>query len=109
MGVDRFDPDWPEPFRLIQNRGRGLLIQGTREWTDYEVRAAVVPETVAGAGVAARVQGMRRYYALLLCDDDTIRLVRELDGATTLAEAPFRRRQYAEPHELAQDRPRYRP
>jgi len=100
MGVDRFDPDWPEPFRLIQNRGRGLLIQGTREWTDYEVRAAVVPETVAGAGVAARVQGMRRYYALLVCDDDTIRLVRELDGATTLAEAPFRRRQYAEPHEL---------
>jgi ADP-ribosylglycohydrolase len=100
-GVDRFDPQWPEPFRLIQNRGRGLLIQGTREWTDYEVRAAVVPETVAVAGIAARVQGMRRYYALLLCDDDTIRLVRELDGTTTLAEAPLRRRQYAEPHELA--------
>jgi ADP-ribosylglycohydrolase len=101
QGVDRFDPHWPEPFRLIQNRGRGLLIQGTREWTDYDVRAAVVPETVAAAGLAARVQGMRRYYALLLCDDDTIRLVRELDGTTTLAEAPFRRRQYAEPHELA--------
>jgi ADP-ribosylglycohydrolase len=100
-GVDRFDPDWPEPFRLIQNRGRGLLIQGTREWTDYEVRAAIVPETVAVAGIAARVQGMRRYYALLLCDDDTLRLVRELDGTITLAEAPFRRRQYAAPHELA--------
>jgi ADP-ribosylglycohydrolase len=101
QGVDRFDPHWPEPFRLIQNRGRGLLIQGTREWTDYEVRAAVVPETVAAAGIAARVQGMRRYYALLLCDDDRIRLVRALDGTTVLAEAPFRRRQYAEPHELA--------
>jgi hypothetical protein len=100
-GVDRFDPHWPEPFRLIQNRGRGLLIQGTREWTDYEVRAAVVPETVAAAGIAARVQGMRRYYALLLCDDDTIRLVREVDGTTTLAKARFRRRQYGEPHELA--------
>jgi hypothetical protein len=44
---------------------------------------------------------MRRYYALLLCDDHTVRLVRELDGTTTLAEAPFRRRQYAEPHQLA--------
>jgi ADP-ribosylglycohydrolase len=100
-GVDRFDPHWPEPFRLIQNRGRGLLIQGTREWTDYEVRAAVVPETVAAAGIAARVQGLRRYYALLLCDDDTVRLVRELDGTTELAEASFRRRDYGDPHALA--------
>jgi ADP-ribosylglycohydrolase len=99
-GVDRFDPHWPEPFRLIQNRGRGLLIHGTREWTDYEVRAAVVPETVAAAGIAARVQGMRRYYALLLCDDHTVRLVREFDGTTTLAEAPLTRRDYAEPHQL---------
>jgi ADP-ribosylglycohydrolase len=99
-GVDRFDPHWPEPFRLIQNRGRGLLIQGTREWTDYEVGAAVVPETIAAAGIAARVQGLRRYYALLLGDDGTARLVRELDGTTTLAEAPLQRRDYAEPHEL---------
>jgi ADP-ribosylglycohydrolase len=99
-GVDRFDAHWPEPFRLIQNRGRGLLIQGTREWTDYEVGAAIVPETVAAAGVAARVQGLRRYYALLLGDDGMARLVRELDGTTTLAEAPFRRRDYAEPHRL---------
>jgi ADP-ribosylglycohydrolase len=99
-GVDRFDAHWPEPFRLIQNRGRGLLIQGTREWTDYVVGAPVVPETVRAAGIAARVQGMRRYYALLLQDDGTARLVRELDGTTTLAEAPFRRRQYGDPHAL---------
>jgi ADP-ribosylglycohydrolase len=99
-GVDRWDDHWPEPFRLIQNRGRGLLIQGTREWKDYKVRAAVLPETVAAAGIAARVQGMRRYYALLLWPD-RIQLVRELDGPAVLAEAPFRRRDYAEPHELS--------
>jgi ADP-ribosylglycohydrolase len=99
-GVDRFDPHWPEPFRLIQNRGRGMLIQGTRDWTDYEVRAAVVPETVVVAGLAARVQGLRRYYALLLGDDGAARLVRELDGTTTLAEAPFSRRDYDAPHAL---------
>jgi ADP-ribosylglycohydrolase len=98
-GVDRFDPAWPEPFRLIQNRGRGLLIQGTREWTDYEVAAAVVPETVAAAGIAARVQGMRRYYALVLHQDE-VRLLRELDGTTTLASARLRRRDYGEPHAL---------
>jgi hypothetical protein len=100
-GVDRWDAHWPEPFRLIQNGGRGLLIQGGREWTDYGVRAAIAPETVAAAGIAARVQGMRRYYALLLGDDETVRLVRELDGTTVLAEAPFARRAYAAPHELA--------
>jgi ADP-ribosylglycohydrolase len=99
-GVDRWDDHWPEPFRLIQDRGRGLLVQGTREWRDYEVRAAVVPETVAAAGIAARVQGMRRYYALLL-SADRVRLVRELDGPAVLAEAPLERRDYAEPHELS--------
>jgi hypothetical protein len=99
-GVDRWDAHWPETYRLIQNRGRGLLIQGTREWTDYRVHAAVVPETVATAGIAARVQGMRRYYALLLDDDDTARLVRELDGTTVLAEAALPRREYAAPHAL---------
>jgi ADP-ribosylglycohydrolase len=100
-GVDRFDAHWPEPFRLIQNRNRGLLIQGTREWTDYAVGAAVVPETIRVAGLAARVQGLRRYYALLLGDDGAARLVRELDGTTTvLGEVRFRRREYAEPHDL---------
>jgi ADP-ribosylglycohydrolase len=99
-GVDHWDDHWPEPFRLIQDRGRGLLIQGTRDWADYEVRAAVVPETVVAAGIAARVQGMRRYYALLLEPDRAV-LVRELDGPAVLAEAPLERRDYAEPHELS--------
>jgi ADP-ribosylglycohydrolase len=98
-GVDRWDAHWPEAFRLIQDRGTGLLIQGAREWTDYEVRAAVVPETVAAAGLAARVQGLRRYYALLL-RGDRAQLVRELDGTRVLAEAPLERRDYAEPHAL---------
>jgi ADP-ribosylglycohydrolase len=97
--VDRWDAHWPEPYRLIQDRGRGLLIQGTREWTDYEVSAAVVPETVAAAGLAARVLGLRRYYALLL-RRDRAQLVRELDGTRVLAEAPLARRDYGEPHEL---------
>jgi ADP-ribosylglycohydrolase len=99
-GVDHWDDHWPEPFRLIQDRGRGLLIQGTRDWTDYEVRASVVPETVAAAGIAARVQGMRRYYALLLWRD-RVRLVRELDGPAVLAEAALGRRDYGDPHELS--------
>jgi len=88
-GVDQFEPHWPEPYRLVQNHGRGLLIQGTREWTDYEVRATITPYMIAQAGLGARVQGMRRYYALLLGKNGKARLVRELDGEKVLAEADF--------------------
>lgn len=76
----------PEAYRLVQNRGRGLWIQGTREWTDYTVTADVSPHLVVAAGLAARVQGMRRYYALLLCASDTVRLVKALDGDRVLGE-----------------------
>ena len=75
-----------EPYRLIQNAGTGLMIQGTREWTDYRVAADLTPHMCTATGVAARVQGMRRYYALLLCSDGMIRLVKELDGTQVLGE-----------------------
>jgi hypothetical protein len=88
--VDRFESGWPEAYRLTQNRGRGLLIQGTREWDDYEVAAVIRPKMVAAAGLAARVQGLRRYYAVLL-HEDAARLVKVLDGETVLAEAPLER------------------
>ena len=85
-GVDRFDEYWAEPYRLVQNSGTGLLIQGTREWADYEVSAQVRPHMVASAGIAARVQGMRRYYALLLTRGAKAQLVKALDGEAVLAE-----------------------
>jgi ADP-ribosylglycohydrolase len=90
-GVDRFESPADAAFRLIQNEGRGLLSQGTREWTDYEVSATVTPAAVVAAGIAARVQGLRRGYALLLGDDHRARLVKLLDGDTVLAEAPCAR------------------
>src|SRR5262245_57617759 len=88
-GVDRFDHFWPEPYRIIQNEGTGLLIEGARDWTDYQVSATITPHMAANAGIAARVQGLRRYYALLLCDDGAVRLVKALDGQTILAQQPF--------------------
>jgi ADP-ribosylglycohydrolase len=78
-----------EDYRLVQNEGTGLFIQGTREWRDYAVRATVCPHLCEEAGIAARVQGMQRYYALLLGRDGVLRLVRQLDGREVLAEALF--------------------
>ena len=92
--VDNFGGSAFEPYRLVQDEGVGLVIQGTREWADYRVSADVTPHMVKSAGIAARVQGMRRYYALLLCRDavdgsTALSLVKALDGDTVLAEVDF--------------------
>lgn len=98
-GVDHF-LSGVEPYRLIQDAGTGLMIQGTREWTDYKVSSAITPHMVTSAGIAARVQGMRRYYALLLCSDGKARSVKALDGNTVLAENAFDW-SFGETHELS--------
>ncbi len=84
---ERFDSwdYWTEAYRVIQNEGRGLLIQGTRDWIDYEFAATAMPRICEAGGIAVRVQGLRRYYALLL-DGERARVVRVLDGETVLAE-----------------------
>jgi ADP-ribosylglycohydrolase len=99
-GVDSFDPRYPETYRLVQNRGTGLLIQGSRQWTDYRVSADVTPHMVEAAGIAARVQGLRRYYALLLQRDGRVCLVKALDGRRVLAETAFPW-SFGETHDLA--------
>lgn len=88
-GIDQAERWYPEAYRLMQNCGRGLWMQGTREWTDYTVTADVSPHLVMAAGLAARVQGMRRYYALLLCADGTARLIKAIDGDRVLGETSF--------------------
>ncbi len=90
---------YAEPMRLIQNDGTGLLIQGTREWTDYTVTADVTPHMAAAAGLAARVQGLRRYYALVLVQGGKLRLIKALDGERVLAETDFPW-QFRETHQL---------
>ncbi len=84
---ERFDAwdYWTQAYRLIQNEGRGLLIQGARDWIDYQLAATVMPRVCEAGGIAVRVQGLQRYYALLL-DHERTRIIRVLDGETVLAE-----------------------
>ena len=66
------------------------MLYGTREWRDYRLAADVTPHLARRVGIAARAQGMRRYYALLLNrDDQSLQLVRELDGTTVIAQTDF--------------------
>jgi ADP-ribosylglycohydrolase len=88
--VDQWDRWWTEPFRLIQNEGRGMISTGTREWTDYRVTAPVRPAMVKTGGLAARVQGLRRFYTLEFSADQKVRLLKVVDEQeTVLAEALF--------------------
>ena len=83
--VDMFDSS-SETYRLIQNEGIGLLVQGCKEWTDYQVSSDISPHMVKGAGIVARFQGLSRYYAFILCDDGKVKLIKHFDGMKILAE-----------------------
>jgi ADP-ribosylglycohydrolase len=73
---DDLNFNWGGTIRICQDDGSGLLIQGEREWSNYTARATVVPHMAKSAGIAVCVQGLRRYYALLLCNDQKVRLIK---------------------------------
>ncbi|MEJ2759797.1 MAG: ADP-ribosylglycohydrolase family protein, partial [Anaerolineales bacterium] len=87
--VDIWRPWWSEPYRLIQNEGRGLIMQGTREWQNYEVEADITPWLIDAGGIGARVQGQKRFYSLQLAKGNKVRLVKALDGDTILGEKEY--------------------
>ena len=66
-----------------------MLLTGTSEWIDYSVETSITPHLVKAFGLAARVQGLERYYALLLSDQNTSKLIKRLDGEIVLAEQAF--------------------
>ena len=76
-------------FRLVHNEGVGIVSQGSREWQDYVVTADVTPHLAIRAGILARMQGLKRYYALVLSRGNKIQLVEALHDDTVLAEAEF--------------------
>jgi ADP-ribosylglycohydrolase len=88
-GMHLWEAGWPEAYRLVQNEGRGLILQGTREWQDYEVDADITPWLMEAGGIAARVQGMKRFYALQLVKENKVRLIKALDGDMILGEKAF--------------------
>ena len=92
-GVDLFEHRArEEDFRLLQNRGTGLLIRGDRDWRDYAFAATVRVHMARAGGIGVRVQGMRRYYALLISGGGRLRLVRRCHEQAVLAETALRGR-----------------
>lgn len=87
--VDRFEYVRDKYEFLTHNEGVGLLTQGSREWKDYRVEARITPKMAVSAGLALRVQGLRRYYALVFAGPGELRIVKALDGNSTLAQTSF--------------------
>jgi ADP-ribosylglycohydrolase len=87
--VDCWESFWPDDFGVAQNEGTGLISQGDETWTDYEVCASVDVPLAREAGLAARVGGLRRYYALVL-SGDRAQLVKQCDGRTVLSDHRLR-------------------
>ena len=89
-GVSFLSRNFPQAFRISQDRGEGMIIHGGRQWMDYRVETALTVHLAQYAGVGIRVQGLRRYYAALLVRPDLFRLVRVYDDSVvTLAETAF--------------------
>ncbi|QPF83638.1 ADP-ribosylglycohydrolase family protein [Bradyrhizobium genosp. L] len=86
----QFQTRW-EGLRVSNGEGIGFISQGSRGWRDYSVRSEVTPLLARGWGLAARLQGRERYYALLFNDVDggRVSLVKRDHDETILASDRF--------------------
>ena len=80
------DRSWEPAFKISNNVGRGLILTGSSDWSDYTVSSDVKFYLGKSGGIVARVQGLQRYYALELTAEGILRLVKVLDGVTILCE-----------------------
>jgi ADP-ribosylglycohydrolase len=89
-GVSKFH-QWGPSFFLAQDAGEGIISYGTREWKDYRMSVSDFRVNLGGpAGVAVRVQGLRRYYAFLFNAGNRVAIVKALDEEREeLASAEF--------------------
>jgi ADP-ribosylglycohydrolase len=90
-GVSFFSKRFPPSFRISQGRGEGLILTGTRQWTDYAVESQIVVHLGNYGGIAVRAQGLRRYYGVRVTRQGMLEIVRVRDEATeVLASTPFK-------------------
>lgn len=88
--VSQFQTRW-EGLRVTNGDGIGFIAQGTRDWINYRVTSQIMPLLTNAWGLAARVQGRERYYAVMF--DKTaggqVRLIKRMHDETLLASERF--------------------
>jgi len=88
--VSQFQTRW-EGLRVTNGDGLGFIAQGSRDWKDYRVTTEIMPLLANAWGLAARVQGRERYYALMFdrAEGGRVRLIKRLHDEVVLASEPF--------------------
>jgi hypothetical protein len=89
-GASFFSKRFPSAFRISQTTGEGIIIHGTRQWTDYQASGQVMIHLGNYGGLAIRAQGLRRYYGARVTRDGKMQIVKVRDEDTKiLAETSF--------------------
>ncbi|SHG64627.1 ADP-ribosylglycohydrolase family protein [Bradyrhizobium erythrophlei] len=88
--VSQFQTRW-EGLRITSGESTGFIAQGTRDWKDYRATSEIVPLLADQWGLAARLQGCERYYALMFdrTDGGRVRLIKKIHDETILATDRF--------------------
>lgn len=79
--VHFFSKHFPQDFRISQNRGEGIILQGTRDWADYTLEADLILHLGNYGGLVFRAEGQRRYYAACITRTGELQIVRHRDEA----------------------------
>lgn len=78
-GASFFSKRFLQDLRISQTRGEGMILQGTRDWTDYRVEADMMWHLGPTGGLVFRAHGLRRYYAARLTREGALQLVLRRD------------------------------
>ena len=71
---------WGPSFFIAHDCGEGMISTGTRDWFNYRVTASkFVVNLGAPAGLAVRVRGLNRWYALMFLRGGHVALVKARD------------------------------
>jgi ADP-ribosylglycohydrolase len=84
--VSQFQTRW-EGLRVSNSVGIGFIAQGSRDWKNYRVMSEVTPLLAEAWGLAARIQGRERYYAVMFdkFDGGRAKLIKRAHEETVLA------------------------
>ncbi len=71
---------WGPSFFIAHDNGEGMISTGTRDWHNYRVTASKFVVNLGGpAGLAARVRGLNRWYALTFLQGGRVALLKAKD------------------------------
>ena len=88
-GASFFSKHFQQDMRISQARGRGMILQGTADWTDVRIETDMMWHLGPDAGLVFRARGLRRHYTARLTRGGMLQLVRQRDDVTkVLAETP---------------------